>query len=467
MRWTQSFSCPAAEAQGLRCKTRKSGRPRLLELAVGYNRTTDLRSSNVKVGTILDAIPKPFPCYDVYRPLQDDLAKIAKSCGAQFVNFPYDWRKDVISSTEKLAAKIKSSVKSSSDEITLVCHSMGNLLARVILESGDYSSKSWFGNIKRYVGICGPHYGVPVILEYTLGLDSWLGISAIDMKTLSKDSRYPSCYQCLPFKGKDVLFDVQSGSPQAKDIYDASVASDYDLDPTNLATAKAMQDKLGFAHKPPGVDYDLISGSNHTTRRDTRVQRTGVISRRTERPIRRLDDSSVELQGRALHTMGDARGSYRCPQVLSVQANSVRNSGLQGSDPRTHLDRPSGAHNIPEQIRLCAVRGNRDAANSRSAHAGNFRIASDRARGRAGSTPVRALPGTTGRLSRPSDHVPSIDDCGAGGSRRLSDDVQRIARNIGENCGRFCGEQSNRHAAVRARRARNDRRGVARRIRFS
>ncbi|MGA9819264.1 MAG: hypothetical protein WBQ54_20405 [Pseudolabrys sp.] len=239
--------------------------PTLLELAVGYNRTTDLRSSNVKVGTILDAIPKLFPCYDVYRPLQDDLAKIAKSCGAQFVNFPYDWRKDVISSTEKLAAKIKSSVKSSSDEITLVCHSMGNLLARVILESGDYSSKSWFGNNKRYVGICGPHYGVPVILEYTLGLDSWLGISAIDMKTLSKDSRYPSCYQCLPFKGKDVLFDVQSGSPQAKDIYDASVASDYDLDPTNLATAKAMQDKLGFAHKPPGVDYDLISGSNHTT----------------------------------------------------------------------------------------------------------------------------------------------------------------------------------------------------------
>ena len=72
---------------------------------------------------------------------------------------------------------------------------MGNLLARIILESGDYSSKSWFGNIKRYVGICGPHYGVPVILKYTLGLSSWLGISASDMKALSKDPRYPSCYQ--------------------------------------------------------------------------------------------------------------------------------------------------------------------------------------------------------------------------------------------------------------------------------
>ena len=50
----------------------------------------------------------------------------------------------------------------------------GNLLARIILESGDYSGKSWFGNIKRYVGICGPHRGVPVIPEYTLGLQAGL-----------------------------------------------------------------------------------------------------------------------------------------------------------------------------------------------------------------------------------------------------------------------------------------------------
>jgi hypothetical protein len=239
--------------------------PTLLEFGIGYHRTTELRSPNVKVGTILDGVPQPLPCYGVYQPLQDDLAKIAKSCGAQFVNFPYDWRKDVVSSAEKLAAKIKSRVSSSSDKITLVCHSMGNLLARIILESGDYASKSWFGNIKRYVGICGPHYGVPVILEYTLGLKSWLGISSSDMKTLSKDPRYPSCYQCLPFKGKDVLFDVQSGSPQSKDIYDSSVASDYDLDSTNLGVAKAMQDKLSFGNKPAAVDYYLISGSGHTT----------------------------------------------------------------------------------------------------------------------------------------------------------------------------------------------------------
>ena len=239
--------------------------PTIPELVAGYNRTPQLLSSNIKVGTILDGIPKVFPCYGVYGPLQDDLAKIAKSCGAQFVNFPYDWRKDVFVTAADLAKKIKSCVKSSSDEITLVGHSMGNLLARIILESGDYSSKSWFGNIKRYVGICGPHYGVPVILKYTLGLSSWLGISASDMKALSKDPRYPSCYQCLPFEGKDVLFDSQSGTPQAKDFYTASVANDFDLDLTNLGKAKDVQTKLSFANKPTTVDYDLISGSSHTT----------------------------------------------------------------------------------------------------------------------------------------------------------------------------------------------------------
>ena len=239
--------------------------PTIPELVAGYNRTPQLLSSNVKVGTILDGIPKVFPCYGVYGPLQDDLAKIAKSCGAQFVNFPYDWRKDVLVTAADLAKKIKSCVKSPSDEITLVGHSMGNLLAKIILESGDYSGKSWFGNIKRYVGICGPHYGVPVILKYTLGLSSWLGISASDMKALTKDPRYPSCYQCLPFEGKDVLFDSQSGNPQAKDFYTASVANDYDLDLTNLGKAKDVQTKLSFANKPTTVDYALISGSSHTT----------------------------------------------------------------------------------------------------------------------------------------------------------------------------------------------------------
>ena len=46
----------------------------------------------------------------------------------------------------------------------------------------------------------------------------------------------------------------QSGTPQAKDFYTASVANDYDLDLTNLGKAKDVQTKLSFANKPTTVE---------------------------------------------------------------------------------------------------------------------------------------------------------------------------------------------------------------------
>ena len=85
------------------------------------------------------------------------------------------------------------------------------------------------------------------------------------MKTLSKDVRYPSCYQCLPFDGQHVLFDSQSGSPVER----ASMTRRWQ--PTtismrpDLAAATAVQGKLNFSSRPPSVDYDLISGGSHST----------------------------------------------------------------------------------------------------------------------------------------------------------------------------------------------------------
>ena len=83
---------------------------------------------------------------------------------------------------------------------------MGNLLARMILESGDYSriGSKISRDMSEFAALTMEFL---VILEYALGLDSWLGISGSDMETLSKDHRYPSCYQCFPFEAKhDVLF---------------------------------------------------------------------------------------------------------------------------------------------------------------------------------------------------------------------------------------------------------------------
>src|SRR5262249_29576143 len=156
----------------------------------------------------------------------------------------YDWRKDVFSAANKLAAKITSCVNKGSDSITLVCHSMGNLVARLILESGDYPNVS--DKITKYIGICGPHIGVPRVLEYALGLKDWPGISAADMKTLSANPDYTACYQCLPFQGNHVLLDISTTPPQVKDFYQSGVANAFHLSHDNLDAAKQLQAKLNF-----------------------------------------------------------------------------------------------------------------------------------------------------------------------------------------------------------------------------
>jgi hypothetical protein len=256
---------PGGGGSRLKLKGQEIWPPTIGEVIGGYQRLTELQDAHVKVTKIVDAIYLILPFYEVYKPLQDDLNKIAKDLGSRRVDFPYDWRKDILESADKLASKIASCVNKGSTSITLVCHSMGNLLARVVLESGDYSNASWFNKITKYVGICGPHSGVPRVLEYTLGLKDWLGISASDMKMLSANPNFPSCYQCLPFVGDQVLLDVHNGPPQVKDFYDQAIATDFDLSLQNLAAAKNLQDKLDFSKKPVGTQYVLIAGSDQST----------------------------------------------------------------------------------------------------------------------------------------------------------------------------------------------------------
>lgn len=170
--------------------------PTPLEFVVGYSRMTSLIDSNVKVAKVIDSIL----CYDVYKSLQNDLATIAKSLGGDSVDFPYDWRKDILESAKILASKISSCVKNGSNSITLVAHSMGNLVARALLESGDFSNESWFPNINKYVGICGPHFGVPRILECALGHKDFMSISPPDIKIASADHRYRGAINACHFK---------------------------------------------------------------------------------------------------------------------------------------------------------------------------------------------------------------------------------------------------------------------------
>jgi hypothetical protein len=239
--------------------------PEPWEFVFNYQRIAQLQDAGVQATGIIDVYPPGalLYCYDVYRMFTGDLDSIAQQTGSGRVDFYFDWRVDISSSAHDLANEIAAAVNGGSTSITLVCHSMGNLLARRILEGGDYSSASWFDKITHYVGICGPHFGTPENLEYVLGDKGFLCITPADTKTVSANPDYPGAgYQCLPFQGYPVLFDIQNGQ---EDFYHSATARTLRLNLTNLQAAIDLQKKLGFEKIPNSAKYSLIAASEQLT----------------------------------------------------------------------------------------------------------------------------------------------------------------------------------------------------------
>lgn len=243
----------------------------------GYDRIDKLMNDDVEVTGVFDFLA----CYEAYQPLQDCLDEIVKDDPEEYerVNCPYDWRKCYFEAADRLASTIQTCVEKGSTSIALVCHSSGNLAARLLLESRTYSSEVWFKTITKYVAICGPHFGVPRILESVLGLDKFMAIRARDLKRASADPRYPGCYQCLPFEdgSHPTLWDVHGGSAQQQDFYIPAVAHKYDLSVKNLSAAKTMQSALSL-ERPHNVRYSIIAGQGQTTLE--RIEYDGSIPKR-------------------------------------------------------------------------------------------------------------------------------------------------------------------------------------------
>ncbi|MGZ5827786.1 MAG: esterase/lipase family protein [Xanthobacteraceae bacterium] len=307
--------------------------PRPIEMMIGYSRLSELQDRNVRATKVIDVIS----CVDVYKPLQDDLTAIANYLGCNYIDFRYDWRTNIFGSADQLALTVASSVANGATQITLVGHSMGNLVIRALLEGGGHSSETWFNNITRYVGICGPHLGVPRILEFALGQKSYLGIRAQDMKTLSANPDYAACYQCLPFQGQQVLWDFRTNPPQAMDFYDPPTASTFGFNAKNLTAAKDLQQKLkDFGNKPNQIQYILIAGSDQKT--DEAIEYEG-LNHYWVYPDK-LGDGMIPLWSGAIQqfhpqtTPGDHLGIFKTHPFKQILYNVLTNGTL---DPQLTL----------------------------------------------------------------------------------------------------------------------------------
>lgn len=232
--------------------------PSNIELGTVYGRMRKLLTPRTTATSIVDAVCNGR--HEVYGKLLDLLARLAQSVGGLWEPFAFDWRQDNIGvSADRLAEHLRA-VSTRADNITLVAHSMGGIVSRIVLES----DRSRFGNairrVRSFVAIATPHRGAPAALAGALAQLRTPALNARQTRELAADPRYPSHYQLLPEHGIDCLFDP---SGRELDIYDPAVIRTYGLTSDNVAAARRQYRALDLDDRP--CEYTFIAADGLDT----------------------------------------------------------------------------------------------------------------------------------------------------------------------------------------------------------
>lgn len=206
--------------------------------------------------------------YSVYRSLLRDI----EACGYQingaekrFVSFAYDWRQSNEITAQRLSERL--SQETDIDEFVFLGHSMGGLIARFCMESGQFNDQDWFSKVSQIITLGTPHNGAPAALQQVAGLDANLGLSAESVKKLASDSRYPSAYQLVPPSGTSmVLYQAKRNQvPLTVDAFDRAIVEQFSLNATNIESANNFWKQLDISKRPGSVSYFSFVGSAQKT----------------------------------------------------------------------------------------------------------------------------------------------------------------------------------------------------------
>ncbi|MBL4673888.1 MAG: hypothetical protein JKX81_16630 [Arenicella sp.] len=265
--------------------------PSLGALVTKSAKAEDLLDENLVATKLIESVT---PFYSVYRSILRDI----KTCGyslngseRRFIPFAYDWRKSNEASALALSEHLDQ--QESFDEIVLIGHSMGGLILRYLLESGEFDRRPWFNAITQLITLGTPHNGAPTALNQVAGLASNLGMSAENVKVLVSDKRYPSAYQLVAPNGSAMTLKAVSSHrlPYVVDPFDSEIVGRYQLQQANIDAAQRFWSKLDLAKRPEKVAYFSFVGSAHTTL--TRLEWTG--SELLEREANDSGDGTVPI----------------------------------------------------------------------------------------------------------------------------------------------------------------------------
>jgi pimeloyl-ACP methyl ester carboxylesterase len=193
--------------------------------------------------------------------------------------FAYDWRKSNYETAGKLANYIDDiRAEHSGDlEVTLVAHSMGGLVSRCYLESGEFGGRPGFGCVRMLITMGTPHRGAPAALLFAAGTKKKLFLSASQVGQLANDPRYPSTYELLPPEGEPFVWPHDESTALAvMNIYDAATAAAVGLSADNLRAAQDFHARIDAAKRPAHVRYFVFYGTRLNTAMNISLKWSGA-----------------------------------------------------------------------------------------------------------------------------------------------------------------------------------------------
>lgn len=197
---------------------------------------------------------------------------LPSTSGNVLVGFGYDWRQPNRTSAGALNTLLGNiAARYGGAGIWLVGHSMGGLVSRYLLESGQFTNPSW--NVQGLITLGTPHLGAPLALSAITGqcdVSDLLNPSIIESVVDLPD--YPSGFELLPPAQVSFVTDATSGSaegiyaPPVSTLLTNPVPGGFGAPATSLTDAQGFFGALNYgsaqAGRPP---YYLAYGSGLDT----------------------------------------------------------------------------------------------------------------------------------------------------------------------------------------------------------
>ena len=243
--------------------------PTAWEYLTGYGKVDELIRSDLVPSRI---IYKVF-IKSVYKTILDDIRNHIRytedDSEKRFIPFPYDWRRSNSDSAHILASVLDEqfAMHEGPLEINMIGHSMGGLVIRYLIESGEFSGKPWFDKIRNVITLGTPHLGAPKALLMLQGKEGMLGLSGDDIKTLANDPRYPAVFQLVPpTKSGMTIAKRRAGSlPKLTDPFRSEISNRFGFNSDNIESARDFWEKLDIKKRPKHVEYFCFGGGYHET----------------------------------------------------------------------------------------------------------------------------------------------------------------------------------------------------------